>query len=297
MAKKYYGSCVAIVTPFVDGQFDESAYRALIEWQIASGTHVIVACGTTGEASTLSFEEQIEVIKVAIDAAKGRVPVIAGTGGNNTAEAIYLTQEAERLGVDAVLVVVPYYNKPTQEGLYQHYRTIAESTRLPIILYNVPSRTGINMTPATVARLAKIKNIIGIKEASGDMGQVGAILAQCGEDFQVFSGNDSDTLPVLALGGCGTISVTANIMPAECAQLYAAWQQGDLQTARTICRQLDAVNRAMFIESNPIMVKYALAMMGKIREEYRLPLCSPEPTSGQKLAEVLAKNGILIYVV
>lgn len=293
--KKYYGSYVAIITPFFDnGEFDKQAYRDLIDWQIISGTHGIVTCGTTGEASTLSFDEQINVIGAAVEIVKGRVPVIAGTGGNNTTEAVYLTQEAKRMGVDAALVVVPYYNKPTQDGLYQHFCMIAKSVDLPIILYNVPSRTNINLLPATVARLAKLDNIIGIKEASGDMGQIGTILAQCGDDFHVFAGNDSDTIPVLALGGCGTISVTANIMPSECARLYEAWQHGDLLKARMHCRQLDVINRIMFVETNPIMVKCALAMMGKIQEEYRLPLCSPMLINRQKLAEVLVDYGIAL---
>lgn len=289
----FKGSMVAIVTPFKKGKIDEKALEKLIEWHIKEGTHAIVPCGTTGEASTLDYEEHYRVIEVTVKTVNKRVPVIAGTGSNSTDEAIMITKKAEKLGADAVLSVTPYYNKPTQEGLYRHFKEIADKTGLPIILYNVPGRTSLNMLPQTVARLSEHPRIVGIKEATGDMKQVSEIIRLCGNDFAVISGDDFTNLTLLALGGKGFISVTANICPKDVANLYNYWEKGDIQKARQIHYKLEPINKAMFIETNPIPVKTALAMMGKIKEEFRLPLCEMSQANKEKLAEVLRNAGII----
>lgn len=289
----FKGSIVAIVTPFKNGEFDEKAYGDLIEWHIAEGTHGILSCGTTGEASTLDFEEHFRVIEVAIKAANKRIPVIAGTGANSTDEAITLTTKAKELGADGALLVTPYYNKPTQEGLYRHYKVIAESIDIPIILYNVPGRTAVNMLPSTVARLMEFKNIIAIKEATGDMKQSSEIIRLCGDRMAVLSGDDFTTLTQLALGGRGAISVTANIAPKDSADMFNAWERGDITKARELHYKLEPLNYAMFIETNPIPVKTSLAFMGKIQEEFRLPLCEMSPANKEKLKSVLINAGII----
>ncbi|MEW6115537.1 MAG: 4-hydroxy-tetrahydrodipicolinate synthase [Nitrospirota bacterium] len=284
----FKGSIVAIVTPFKNGKFDEKAYGDLIEWHIAQGTHAIVPCGTTGEASTLGFDEHFRVIEVAIKAANRRIPVIAGTGANATDEAILLTEKAKQLGADGALLVTPYYNKPTQEGLFRHYKLIAENVKLPIVLYNVPGRTAVNMLPATVARLAECcESIVAIKEATGDMKQVSEVLRLCGDRLAVISGDDFTTLPLLALGGKGVISVTANVAPKDVAEMYNAWERGDIAKARELHYKLEPLNAAMFIETNPIPVKTALALMGKIEEEFKLPLCEMSAANKDKLKGVL----------
>lgn len=289
----FKGSMVAIVTPFKDGKIDEEALANLIEWHIKEGTHAIVPCGTTGEASTLDYEEHYRVIEITVKTVNKRIPVIAGTGSNSTDEAIMITRKAEELGADGVLSVTPYYNKPTQEGLYRHFKEIADKTGLPIILYNVPGRTSVNMLPQTVARLAEHPRIVGIKEATGDMKQVSEIIRLCGKDFAVISGDDFTNLTLLALGGRGFISVTANICPKDVAELFNSWEKGDIERAREIHYKLEPINKVMFIETNPIPVKTALAMMGKIREEFRLPLCEMAPTNKEKLAEVLRQAGLI----
>lgn len=289
----FKGSMVAIVTPFKNGKVDEKALEKLIEWHIKEGTHAIVPCGTTGEASTLDYEEHYRVIEITVKAVNKRIPVIAGTGSNSTDEAVMITKKAEKLGADGVLSVTPYYNKPTQEGLYRHFKEIADKTGLPIVLYNVPGRTSINMLPQTVARLAEHPRIVGIKEATGDMKQVSEIIRLCGEDFSVISGDDFTNLTLLALGGKGFISVTANICPKDVAELYNSFERGDIQKARQIHYKLEPINKAMFIETNPIPVKTALAMMGKIREEFRLPLCEMSQSNKEKLAEVLRSSGLI----
>ncbi len=289
----FKGSIVAIVTPFKDGKFDEKAYSKLIEWHIAQGTRGIVPCGTTGEASTLDFEEHYRVIEVAVKTARKRIPIIAGTGANATDEAITLTRKAEYLGADGALLVTPYYNKPTQEGLYRHYKAVAEAVKIPIVLYNVPGRTAVNLLPSTVARLMECKNIVAIKEATGDMKQVSEIIRLCGDRITVLSGDDFTVLPLLALGGKGVISVTANIAPKAMAALCNAWERGDIKKARKLHYQLEPLNVAMFIETNPIPVKTAAAMMGKIQEEFRLPLCEMSPANREKLKGVLKSAGIL----
>ncbi len=283
----FKGSIVAIVTPFKKGKVDERALGDLIEWHIRQGTNAIVPCGTTGESATLDYKEHDRVIEFTIKKVKGRVPVIAGTGANSTDETIMITKHAKKAGADGALLVSPYYNKPTQEGLYRHYKAVAEAVRIPIVLYNVPGRTAVNMLPATVARLAEIKNIVALKEATGDMKQASEVIRLCGDRITVLSGDDFTTLPLLALGGKGTISVTANVMPKLVSEMCALWEQGRFDEARKIHYALEPLNASMFIETNPIPVKTALAMMGKIQEEFRLPLCEMAPANKEKLRNVL----------
>jgi len=284
----FEGSMVAIVTPFRNGKVDFKALSDLIQWHIAEGTDVIIPCGTTGESATLDFEEHKKVIEHTVKVVKGRVPVMAGTGANSTAEAIDLTRSAKSAGADGALLVTPYYNKPTQEGLYQHYKAIADSVKgFPLVLYNVPGRTALNMVPATVARLAKISNIVGIKEATGDMAQVSDVIRLTPKNFAVLSGDDPTTLALYALGGTGSISVVANVLPARTAAMWDAWRAGDIDGARKIHFELDPLVDAMFIETNPVPVKTSLAMMGKCAEEFRLPLCKMAPDNKKKLRGVL----------
>jgi 4-hydroxy-tetrahydrodipicolinate synthase len=283
----FRGSIVAIVTPFRNGKVDEKALGDLIEWHIRQGTNAIVPCGTTGESATLDYEEHHRVIKFTVEAVNKRVPVIAGTGANATDETIMITKEAKKSGADAALVVAPYYNKPTQEGLYRHYKAVAEAVRIPIVLYNVPGRTAVNILPSTVARLAEIKNIVALKEATGDMKQASEVIRLCGNKITVLSGDDFTTLPLMALGGKGTISVSANVAPKLVSQMCAMWLNGKFDEARKIHYKLEPLNAAMFIETNPIPVKTALAMMGKIKEEFRLPLCEMAPANKEKLKKVL----------
>ena len=289
----FNGSFIAIVTPFKNGKFDEKAYGDLIEWHIAQGSHGIVPCGTTGEASTLDFDEHFRVIEVAVRAANKRIPVIAGTGANSTDEAILITRKAEKLGADGALVVTPYYNKPTQEGIFLHFKAVAEAVEFPIILYNVPGRTAVNMLPSTVARLSEVRNIVGIKEATGDMKQASELIRLCGDRFSVISGDDFTTFPMLALGGKGAISVTANIVPRDSADMFNAWEKGDIAKARQLHYKMEPLNAAMFIETNPIPVKTALALMGKLDEDFRLPLCPMSPPNKEKLSAVLKDAGLI----
>lgn len=289
----FKGSIVAIVTPFKNGKVDEKALGDLIDWHIRQGTNAIVPCGTTGESATLDYEEHHRVIRFTVEAVNKRVPVIAGTGANWTDETIMITKEAKKSGADAALVVVPYYNKPTQEGLYRHYKAVAEAVKMPIVLYNVPGRTALNMLPSTVARLAAIKNIVAIKEASGDMKQVSEVIRLCGNKITVLSGDDFTTLPLMALGGKGAISVTANVAPKLMSRMCALWEQGKYDEARKIHFMLEPLNASMFIETNPIPVKTALALMGKIKEEFRLPLCEMAPANKEKLKQVLKDQKLI----
>ena len=283
----FKGSIVAIVTPFKNGKVDENALGDLIDWHIKQGTDAIVPCGTTGESATLDYEEHYRVIQFTVEAVNKRVPVIAGTGANATDETIMITQEAKKAKADAALIVAPYYNKPTQEGLYRHYKAVAEAVKIPIVLYNVPGRTAVNMLPSTVARLAEIKNIVAIKEATGDMKQVSEVIRLCGNKITVLSGDDFTTLPLMALGGKGVISVVANVAPKLVSQMCALWANGKFDEARKLHYKLEPLNASMFIETNPIPVKTALAMMGKIQEEFRLPLCEMAPANKEKLKKVL----------
>ncbi len=288
----FEGAFVAIITPFKNGKVDEESLRGLIEYQISDGANGIVPCGTTGESATLSHEEHDLVIRVAVEASKGKVPVLAGTGSNSTQEAIKLTQHAQDAGADGSLQITPYYNKPSQEGLYQHFSSIAADTDLPIILYNVPGRTSVNMNPATVARLAKIKNIVGIKEASGSLQAISEIIDFCGKDFIVLSGDDALLWPILAVGGKGVISVSANILPGKVAEMCKAAADGDVVRARSLHYEMREVNDVLFIDTNPVPVKAALHLMGKIENEVRTPLVTLSSSHLESVKEVLNKHGL-----
>jgi 4-hydroxy-tetrahydrodipicolinate synthase len=289
----FKGSIVAIVTPFKNGQVDEDAYRKLIEFQIENGTSAIVPCGTTGESATLNVNEHARVIDIAVAAVNKRVPVIAGTGGNSTREAIELSKHAKEVGADATLQVTPYYNKPTQEGLFRHYEAILKEVPLPQVLYNVPGRTSVNLLPETVARLAKFPEIVAIKEASGDVGQMAEVIRMAGENITLLSGDDNLTLPVLAIGGKGVVSVVANIVPAHTANLVKAWAEGNVAEAKTLFYKLLPLCKAMFFETNPIPVKTSAALMGLIRDEMRLPMCPMAPSNLEKLKTVLTDYGLI----
>jgi 4-hydroxy-tetrahydrodipicolinate synthase len=287
------GAIVAIVTPFRNGKVDEEALRRLIEEQIMAGTDGIAPCGTTGESTTLSHEEHDRVIEITVDAVKKRVPVIAGTGSNSTAEALRLTKHAWEVGVDAALIVCPYYNRPTQEGLYLHYRAIAEEVPIPMIIYNIQGRTGVNMTTETLARLAEIPNIVGVKEASGSLKQMSDVIRLCGPDFSVLSGDDIFTLALMAIGGQGVISVISNIVPGDMASMVDAFVAGDLLKARSLHHRMSPLIDALFIETNPIPVKAALAMMGKIAYDLRLPLCRMGEKNEAMLKKVMQEYGLI----
>lgn len=276
-----------------DGSVDWEALRRLVDWHVEQGTNGIVAVGTTGESATLGFEEHDLVIREVISAAAGRIPVIAGTGANSTEEAIRLTRDAKRDGADACLLVSPYYNKPTQEGLYRHHVAIAEAVDIPQILYNVPGRTACDMLPETVARLSRVDNIIGIKEATGNLDRVREIRERCGPDFLIWSGDDATALDAMLLGACGDISVTANVVPAKMAQMCAAALAGDAERARALNAEIEVLHRDLFVESNPIPVKWALHRMGLIGSGIRLPL-TPLSEAGQvRLEPILRQCGLI----
>lgn len=291
----FKGSMVAIVTPFdAQGRFDEETYRQLIEFQIANGTDAIIPCGTTGESSTLDYEEHNRVIEVCIEQVKKRIPVIAGTGSNSTAEAIEMSLHAKKLGADAVLLVSPYYNKPTQEGLYQHYKTIHDAVALPQILYNVPGRTGMNVEAKTTIRLAELPKIVAIKEASGSVTQASEIIAAASDKIDVLSGDDFLTLPLMVCGAVGVISVTANIAPKQVKAMVAAVNAGNWAEAKRLHLQLLDLHQAMFIESNPVPVKTALELMKKLDQvRVRLPLVGLQPASLEKLTAVLKQHKLI----
>ena len=289
----FIGTGTALVTPFrKDGSLDEQALRQLVKRQIEAGIDFLVPCGTTGESPTLTREEHLRVVEITVELAKGKVPVLAGAGGYNTAEVIALARELAALGADGILSVTPYYNKPTQEGLYQHYRAIAAAVPLPIILYSVQGRTGVNVEPATVKRLAAIENIVGIKEASGNVSQMAAILNAVPDDFIVLSGDDAITLPLIALGGRGVISVVSNEIPAEMSQLTRLALQGDFDGARRIHRRYHPLMEINFVESNPIPVKAALAEMGLLEPVWRLPLVPPKAENQARIRAVLESLGL-----
>jgi len=290
----FQGSIVAIVTPFKNDKLDEEALSNLIEWHITEGTNAIVPCGTTGESATLEYDEHYRVIDLTIQIVKGRVPVIAGTGANSTSETIIMTGKAKELGADGALLVAPYYNKPTQEGLYRHYKTIAEAVDIPQVLYNVPGRTAVNVLPETVARLADIRNIVAIKEATGNMAQVSELIRLCGDKITVLSGDDFTTFNLMLLGGKGTISVSANVAPNDVSAMCRALLKGNVDEARKLHFKLEPLNKAMFIETNPISVKTALSLMGKIQEEMRLPLCEMSSENREKLKNVLINYGVVL---
>jgi 4-hydroxy-tetrahydrodipicolinate synthase len=294
MRRSFQGSLVAMVTPFRDGKVDETKLAELVDFHVANGTDGLVPCGTTGESPTLSHEEHKRVVEVVIQAANGRIPVVAGTGSNSTAEAIAMTVHAAKAGAAGALLVSPYYNKPTQEGLYQHFRAIAEAAPdLPLIVYNIPGRTAVNVETDTLARLAEIPSIVGVKEASGNLDQMTAVILACGPDFSVLSGDDSLTLPLMAVGGRGVISVIANFLPRDVADLTHAALEGDWKRARDLHHRLYPICKAAFIETNPIPVKEAMAMLGMIRAEWRLPMCPMTAPNRDRLRKALVQAGIL----
>ena len=285
----FEGAYTAMVTPFdKDGKVDENGLRANVKFQLSNGIHGLVPVGTTGECATLSYEEHNRVVEVVMDAAKGKVPVLAGTGSNSTWAAIMLTRHAKEVGVDGALLIVPYYNKPTQAGLYAHFKKLAGEVDLPQVIYNIPSRTGVNMTPETTAKLAKLKNIVGVKEASGDIKQVKKIIKLTrDENFSVMSGNDSDTIEIMKLGGVGVISVVSNIVPDKVAKLVNSFRSGDVKTAKLVHKELSPLFKALFIETNPGPVKMAMNWMAMAAGGLRLPLVELEPENQKKLRKVL----------
>ncbi|MCK9615472.1 MAG: 4-hydroxy-tetrahydrodipicolinate synthase [Candidatus Omnitrophica bacterium] len=290
----FKGSIVAIVTPFKNDNVDEKALRKLIEFHIKNGTSAIVPCGTTGESATLNYEEHERVIEICIEEAKGRIPIIAGTGSNSTQEAIVLTKHAAKAGAAASLQVSPYYNKPTQNGLYEHFKAIAEAADIPMILYNIASRTGVNIEPETIAKLARdCKNIIAVKEASGNLEQMSRIKLLCGKNFNLLSGDDALTLPVLSIGGVGVISVVANIAPRDVANLVNEFQKGNIEASQKIHYKLLPLIKAMFIETNPIPVKTAMGLMKLCEPSLRLPMCAMSEGNLSKLKKALIEYGII----
>ncbi len=290
----FQGCGTALVTPFKsNGALDESTLRKLVKRQIAAGIHFLVPCGTTGESPTLTHTEHLRVVEITIEEAKGRVPVIAGAGGYSTEEVKGLAHDCEALGADGLLSVTPYYNKPSQEGLLEHYRAVAKATSLPIIVYSVKGRTGVNVEPATLARLAAVKNIVAVKEASGDIAQIARVIQAVPEKFAVLSGDDALTIPLIALGGCGIISVVSNQIPTEMARLAEACLAGDFAIARTIQKKYLPLMDVNFVESNPMPVKWAMAQMGLLKPAYRLPMLPPGQDAQTKIRGVLKKTGLL----
>lgn len=289
----FSGSLVALITPFCNGEVDESAFRKLVDWQISEGTNGLVPCGTTGESPTLSHEEHKLVVEICVDAAKGRVPVIAGTGSNSTSEAIDLTLHAQEAGADAALIVTPYYNKPTQEGMYQHYKAIHDATNLPLIIYNIPPRSVVDMSIDTMDRLAKLPRIVGVKDATGDLVRPLKTRIAIGEKFCQLSGEDGTALAFNAQGGTGCISVTANIAPRLCADMQAAWRKGDMAKAQELNIRLMPVHDALFCETSPGPVKYATSLLGLCGAEVRLPLAGIADMSKRKVEAALRQSGLM----
>ncbi|MGH2458173.1 MAG: 4-hydroxy-tetrahydrodipicolinate synthase [Chloroflexota bacterium] len=289
----FSGCLVAMITPFRDGKVDEPGLRRLVEFHLEQGTDGLVPCGTTGESVSMTEEEQLRVIEIVVETVNHRIPVIAGTGTNGTARTIKMTKQAKEIGADAALVVTPYYNKPTQQGLFLHFEAITKETDLPLVLYNVPSRTSVNMLPETVARLAKIPTVVAVKEASGSMDQVSQIVQSCRSDFAVLSGDDSLTLPMLSLGGAGVVSVVGNIAPAPMSEMVRAYRAGNVARARELHYQVFDLCRAMFYETNPIPVKTAAGFLGLCSSELRLPMCPMGEANRQKLEQVLKTSPVL----
>jgi len=287
----FNGSIVAMVTPFKDGEVDYDKLGELVQYHIDNGTNAIIPCGTTGESPTLTHREHGEVIGKVIEAAAGRIPVIAGTGSNNTSEAVSMTRHAKETGADGSLIITPYYNKPTQQGIYEHYKAILEEVDIPIIIYNVPSRTGVSISAETVARLAEFDNIVAIKEATGDIDQASQILNLC--DITVLSGDDSLTLPIMSIGGKGVVSVLANILPREVSELTSSFLKGEIENAQRLHNSLFPICKAMFIETNPIPVKTAMKLLGSLNGEMRLPLCDMSDEHKRQLKIALEKYGLV----
>ncbi|HEX5815949.1 MAG TPA: 4-hydroxy-tetrahydrodipicolinate synthase [Methylomirabilota bacterium] len=290
----FTGSFVALVTPFRNGKVDEAKLRELVEMHAANGTDGLVPCGTTGESPTLSHDEHKRVVEIVVEAARKRMKILAGTGSNSTSEAIELTRHAEKAGADGALVVNPYYNKPTQEGLYRHFRAVAESVALPIVVYNIQSRTAVNIETATMSRLVKdVTNIKGVKEASGSLDQMSQVIAACGPGFSVLSGDDNLTLPLMAVGGHGVISVIANILPRETADMVHAALENDIKRARELHYRLFPMARAAFLETNPIPIKEAMAMAGMLEPEFRLPMCRMSEANREVLRGIIRQYGLV----
>ncbi len=289
----FTGSIPALITPFANGSVDETAFQDFVQWQIDEGSHAVVPCGTTGESPTLSHDEDKRVVQLCVEVAKGKVPVIAGTGSNSTAEAIDLTRHAKDAGADAVLVVTPYYNKPSQDGLYAHYKAIQDAVEIPIILYNVPARTSVRAEPETVARLAELPNLVGIKDATADLVYMADLRRLIGDDFTYLSGEDPTAVPYLSLGGHGCISVTANAAPRLCARLQEAWQAGDVATVRELDDRLMPLHRALFCETSPAPIKYAASLLGHGDGRVRLPLVSASKTARARVRDAMVHAGLL----
>jgi len=289
----FSGSMTALITPFRDGQIDAEALGRLIEFQIANGTSALVPCGSTGESATLTHQEHAEVVGLVVKLAKGRVPVIAGTGSNSTAEAIALTRAAKEAGASAALLISPYYNKPTQEGIYQHYKAIAEATGFPLIVYNIPARTGSKIEAPTIARLADLEPIVGLKESTGSLDEVQEVIRLCGDRIEVYSGDDALTLPIMAVGGVGVISVAANAIPKQSAEMARAALAGDWTTARRLHYDMLPFGRVLFLETNPIPIKAAMAMMGYCRDELRLPMLPMSEAPRARLRSVMQQFGLV----
>ena len=289
----FAGAFTAIVTPFKGGQVDEKAFKGLIHFGLDGGVSGFVPCGTTGESPTLSHEEHNRVVEMTVKEVAGQVKIIAGTGSNSTEEAISLTRHAKKVGVDAALLVSPYYNKPTQEGLYRHFKAIAEAVDIPLVLYNIQGRTGVNIENSTMEKLSRLPNIVGVKEASGSILQMSEVIRLCGPDFDVLSGDDQMTFPLMALGGKGVISVVTNIIPDKMSALVRHMLAGEIDKARAIHFEIFELCQAMFVETNPIPIKAALGLMGKIEPEFRLPLCPPASASLEKIRNVLSKLNLI----
>ncbi len=289
----FKGSMPALITPFKNGGVDEAAYQKFVQWQIDQGSHGLVPCGTTGESPTLTHDEHMRVTELCIEVAKGRVPVIAGAGSNSTAEAIRLTQHAKTAGADAVLVVTPYYNKPTQEGLYQHFKAVHDAAEIPVVIYNIPPRSVIDMSVETMARLAELPRIVGVKDATADLMRPAKTRAAIGKDFTQMSGEDGTVAAFLAQGGHGCISVTANLAPRQCADLHEAWQRGDRATLEDINDRLMPLHQALFIEASPGPVKYGASLLGLCENRLRLPLVCVKPETEAKVREAMAHAGLI----
>ena len=289
----FKGSYVALVTPFHNGTIDEDSLESLVNFHLENKTHGIVACGTTGESATLTHPEHDRVIELVVKYVGGRIPVIAGCGSNSTAEAIERTKFAKEIGADGALLVAPYYNKPTQEGLYQHFKSVADSSDIPNVLYNVPGRTVTEIAPDTVSRLSEIPNIVGIKEATGNLANCCEIISKVPDDFLVLSGDDFVTLPMMAMGAVGTISVTANVSPLDVSNMCEAQLNGDFNVAKELHYKMWLLNKMMFVETNPIPAKFTLSLMGKVQPEFRLPLCSPSKENIQKLEEFASSYNLI----
>ncbi|MFQ5773322.1 MAG: 4-hydroxy-tetrahydrodipicolinate synthase [Kiloniellaceae bacterium] len=289
----FKGSVPALITPFANGRVDEAAFQTLVQWQIDQGSHAVMPCGTTAESPTLSHAEHMRVTELCIEVAKGKVPVIAGTGSNSTEEAISLTRHAKQAGADAVLIVTPYYNKPTQEGLFQHYKAIHDAVDIPILIYNIPGRSVVDMSVGTMARLAELPNVVGVKDATADLTRPARTRAAIGHDFTQLSGEDATVVPFLAQGGHGCISVTANVAPRQCADLHEAWQRGDLATVSRINDRLMPLHQALFVETSPGPVKYAASVLGLCENRLRLPLVCVRPETEAKVREAMAHAGLI----